>query len=372
MLTGLRYSLHKKKLLYQGKCNALKTEELAMNEPIDFVVTWVDGSDSVWLSEKEKYKNEGGIKTEVDANGKCRYREWDNFRYWFRAVEKYAPWVRNIYLVTCGHVPEWINAAAPKLKIVHHENFIPKRYLPTFNCNPIELNLHRIEGLSEYFVYFNDDVFLTRSVQPEDFFKGGEPNYTAVALPLMKNGSNDTFSHMRFSTIATINSAFVGEISKRMEAYPQKWFSKEYGDYYNNCNVYAFDSNYLPGMWFPHLGVACKKSVMDKVWNAIPEQLHKTCLNKFRTPTDIVHQIFSVWAMLEGDFNPVNRDHHGKVFSAVISEQNNIINAIVNESYRMICINDSELVTDEDYLILKNTIKDAFEKVFPGKSQYEK
>ena len=371
LLTGVKYSLYKKKLVYEGQRKAFKSEPLHMSDPIDFVVTWVDGSDPEWLAENEKYKKEVGLTTGKDTNGECRYRDWDVFHYWFRAVEKYAPWVNNVYLVTSGQVPKWLNVNAPKLKLISHKDFIPEQYLPTFSSNPIELNLHRIKGLSEHFVYFNDDVFLDKPVVPEDFFRGGKPNYTAVARPLI-NSANDTFTHMQFSTMAAVHSVMGNEISRRIETYPEKWFTKEYGNYYIGCNLCAFDQNYLPGMLFSHLGVPFRKSMMEKVWGMIPEQLHKTCLNKFRTPTDIIHQVFSIWAMLEGEFNPVSKDHHGKVFSGILSEQENIVNAIVNESYRMICINDSELVTDEDYFVLKKSIKEAFERVLPEKSSYEK
>lgn len=371
-LAGLKYELYKKKLVYAGQRKASKAKLMPMNEPIDFVVTWVDGSDPEWLAENEKYKVASGIKVEKDAHGSCRFRDWDVFHYWFRAVEKYAPWVRNVYLVTCGQIPEWLNEKAPKLKLVHHKDFIPEKYLPTFSTNPIELNLHRIEGLSEYFVYFNDDMFLNKPVIPEDFFRGGRPNYTAVALPLLKYGANDTFSHMRFSAMTVVHGIYGEEISKRIGSSPEKWFMKDYGEYFLNCNLCAFDQNYLSGMLFPHLGVASKRSMMQYVWNTIPEQLHKTCLNKFRTPNDIIHQVFSICAMLEGDFNPVSREHHGKVFPGVRSEQDNIVDAIVNKKYRMICINDSELVTDEDYFVLKSAIKEAFDKVLPEKSTFEK
>lgn len=92
-------------------------------------------------------------------------------QYWFRGVEKFAPWVNRIYFVTWGHIPSWLNLSHPKLKVVRHEEFIPTDYLPTFSSHPIELNLHRIKGLSERFVYFNDDTFLIRPVLQEDFFQ---------------------------------------------------------------------------------------------------------------------------------------------------------------------------------------------------------
>ena len=139
---------------------------------IDFVIAWVDGNDSDWLKEKAKY--EPNIDKSTD-NTDARYRDWDNLRYWFRAVEKYAPWVRKIHFLTWGHIPSWLDTNNPKLHIVNHKDYIPKEYLPTFNSHTIELNMHRIKGLSEQFVYFNDDMFLTKNVSEDDFFKNGLP-----------------------------------------------------------------------------------------------------------------------------------------------------------------------------------------------------
>ena len=109
------------------------------------------------------------------GNSEVRYRDWDTLKYWFRGVEKFAPWVGNIYFVTDDQKPEWLNVDHPKLKWVKHTDFIPKEYLPTFNSHAIFLNLHRIEGISEKFVLWNDDVFLLKDVSPDDFFVNGKP-----------------------------------------------------------------------------------------------------------------------------------------------------------------------------------------------------
>lgn len=135
---------------------------------IDFVIPWVDGSDPEWRKSKNKYS--GKIDEPVDITD-ARYRDWDILKYWFRGVEKYAPWVHKIYFVTCGQKPDWLNENHEKLILVNHEDYIPREYLPTFSANPIELNFHRIKNLSEHFVYFNDDVFITSKVEPEVFFK---------------------------------------------------------------------------------------------------------------------------------------------------------------------------------------------------------
>ena len=114
---------------------------------IDFVVLWVDGSDPVWQAEKAKYQG----KTLDDSNAPNRFRDWGLMPYWFRAVEKFAPWVRKIHFVTCGHVPAFLNLAHPKLHHVKHEGFLPPEVLPTFSSHAIEMNLHRIPGLAEHF-----------------------------------------------------------------------------------------------------------------------------------------------------------------------------------------------------------------------------
>ena len=99
-----------------------------MEATIDFVLMWVDGNDPEWQKEKSLY--------ESDTNGdkrNIRFRDWDNLQYWFRGVEKYAPWVNKIHFVTWGHLPSWLNTEHPKLNVVKHSDFIPKEFLPTFN-----------------------------------------------------------------------------------------------------------------------------------------------------------------------------------------------------------------------------------------------
>ena len=116
--------------------------------PIDFVIPWVDDSDPVWRAKKAQYTGVAASEGNEDA----RYRDWDTLKYWFRGVEKFAPWVRYIYFVTDNQKPEWLNVEHPKLKWVKHTDFIPEEYLPTFNSNVIELNLHRIDDLAEHFI----------------------------------------------------------------------------------------------------------------------------------------------------------------------------------------------------------------------------
>ncbi|MFF1392272.1 stealth family protein [Streptomyces sp. NPDC058287] len=136
--------------------------------PVDVVYTWVDGNDPEWQRRRAAY-GEGGYHTE-SANA-ARYISRDELRYSLRALEQNAPWVRHIYVVTDRQRPAWLNERHPRITVVDHsEIFDVPSALPTFNSHAIESRLHHIEGLSEHFLYFNDDMFLGRPVTPRDFF----------------------------------------------------------------------------------------------------------------------------------------------------------------------------------------------------------
>ena len=96
-------------------------------ESMDFVIPWVDGSDPAWRAERELWlaRERRDPFLAKWNDGEQRYRDNGLLRYWFRGVEKFAPWVNKIFFVTYGHVPDWLNTAHPKLQIVKHEDFIP-------------------------------------------------------------------------------------------------------------------------------------------------------------------------------------------------------------------------------------------------------
>src|SRR5690625_3903641 len=158
-----------------------------MSKPIDFVICWVDGNDPKWRKEKNNYDPKSG-----NDDREIRYRDWDNLQYWFRGIEKFTPWVNKIHFITWGHLPSWLDKDHPKLNIVNHKDYIPKKYLPTFSSHVIELNFHRIESLTDRFVYFNDDTFIIKEMKESDFFLQGLPRDIAVLMPLINNFRNST------------------------------------------------------------------------------------------------------------------------------------------------------------------------------------
>lgn len=129
---------------------------------MDFVYTWVNGHDDDWREMISKYDDPSSIDWD-------RYVQRDELKYSLRSVFMYARWFRNIYIVSNCKPPEWFRPNE-RIKWVYHEEIIPQEHLPTFNSHVIESCLYKIEGLSEHFVYMNDDVFLKREMSPRNFF----------------------------------------------------------------------------------------------------------------------------------------------------------------------------------------------------------
>ena len=114
------------------------------------------------------------VDAAADAVAPSRFADSQELRYSLRSLERYAPWVRRVFLVTNGQIPDWLALDGQRLTLVTHEDIFPDpSHLPTFSSPAIEAHLHRIPGLSEHFLYFNDDVLLGQPVWPEDFFAPG-------------------------------------------------------------------------------------------------------------------------------------------------------------------------------------------------------
>ncbi len=139
-------------------------------------------------------------------NTESRYRDYDTLKFWFRSVEKYAPWVNKIFLITDNQVPDWIDPNNQKLKLINHDDYINKEYLPTFNSNVIELSVGNIEELSENFVLFNDDTFLNDFVEPSYFFKNNKPRDLYAESPIIS--TKGSVAHAMVNDMEIINENF--------------------------------------------------------------------------------------------------------------------------------------------------------------------
>lgn len=330
-------------------------------QPIDFVIIWVDGSDPAWRAQKERYVSPcaGGDDSEV------RYRDWENLQYWFRAVEKYTPWVRTIHFVTWGHLPVWLNRSHPKLHIVRHEDFIPEEYLPTFNSHTIELNLHRIEGLAEQFVYFNDDMFVNRPMKPEDFFIHGLPRDT-FALDCICFG-RDSAGAYNGNDLAVINNHF--DKKRIMKKNFGKWFNLRYGIKCLYRTVVLIPWEWFPGFFYQHLSSNFLKTTFSQVWEKEEETLKKTCNCKIRSALNVNQWVMKYWQLASGNFYP-GKKRIGRCYHLNNNDISELIQSIETGKDALICINDTAQTTDFEGK--KRRIIEAFEKRLRDKSTFEK
>lgn len=329
-----------------------------IDSKIDVVITWVDGSDPAWLSEKAKFLNKK-ISDNDFVSGSNRFEDQGLLKYWFRGIEKFMPWVNKIHFVTCGHYPQWLDLNNPKLHFVRHSDFMPEEYLPTFNSNSILLNLHRISGLSDHFIYFNDDMYVINKCSEKSFFKKGLPMDMAI-LDLISAPDTDPFWDMMLNDVMVINKNFNKKSSIRHNFF--KWYSFKYSlkNFGKNCLLYKF--GYFPGYYDTHLPNAYLKSTFEEVWDKNFDICNSTSIHKFRDVEDITEWTMRYWQLAKGTFKPFNKDKLGRYVSLMDCTALKYLKS--NPKAPLVCLNDST----ENY----KEIIEFFEQRLPKKSSFEK
>ena len=333
---------------------------------IDFVVLWLDSNDPKWQKDYELYSPQA--KT---GKGKVRFRDHNTFRYWFRAVETYAPWVHKIFLVTNGKFPDWINKDCSKLVLVKHADFIPHELLPTFNSCVIELFLNKIKGLSEHFVYFNDDFYLNAPVKPNYYFMKGLPcdnnKESCFNVPIYTKEDRFGVTLTMLANIGLVNRHF--NRWKTVVQSPTRWFGPHLGLSGLIMSCILAKQRLFVGFTNYHIEQAFLKSVFDDVWEKENDFLRDSC-TRFRTDVSAIQYLFRYWQFASNKFFPKKRNR--KFFFLerryVISD---IERTIINEDCNSFCLNDSAFCSDEDYTYIKEHLQKIFEKKFPNKSTFE-
>ncbi|XP_043963706.1 N-acetylglucosamine-1-phosphotransferase subunits alpha/beta [Gambusia affinis] len=139
-----------------------------------------------------------------------RFEDNEELRYSLRSVEKHAPWVRHIFIVTNGQIPSWLNLDNPRVTVVTHQDiFLNRSHLPTFSSPAIETHIHRIPGLSQKFIYLNDDVMFGKDVWPDDFYSHskGQKVYLTWPVPNCAEGCPGSWIKDGYCDKACNNSA---------------------------------------------------------------------------------------------------------------------------------------------------------------------
>ena len=327
-------------------------------EKIDIVVLWVDGSDPEFIREKEAVTGKVAF-TNQDVDGDQRYRDYGTFHFWFRMIEKHAPWVNNVYLITNGQKPDWLNLEHPKLKLITHREFMPEAYLPSYNSSAIELNIHRIEGLSEHFIYFNDDMFMIKDTQSSDFYKNGQPKLLAVYDALVPWSP---FTNTYHNNVELIYRHFPNK--KALKSSPWKFFNFRYGS--------LVLKNLLLLPWGPtgyvnqHLPVPMKKSTLSRLWDIEGETLGRTSRNQIRDyGVDVNQYICSHWQIESNQFYPMSKNF-GETIG--LNQVDKLESIFKDRRKKLLCVNDDGDFRKENLIHFKQILNEYY----PNKSAYEK
>ena len=228
---------------------------IAPNFPIDIVYTWVDQESSEFQALLAEHLPNGGGTTKAVSD--ARFHSHDELRYSLRSIEQFAPWCNHIYIVTNGQVPSWLRPSE-RISIVPHSAIIDPAYLPTFNSHVIESCLHRIPGLSEHYMYFNDDVLLLHPIKPTDAFTENGLAYGFITSNTVSNGPPQA------RETAT------------------EWGAKNARDLIlREWGVY-FDRR------FSHMYLSQIRSVADLCESRFADAYHAFRQNRFRNPADVL------------------------------------------------------------------------------------
>lgn len=331
---------------------------------IDIFLTWVDDSDEQWLAEKNKYLSQTELQKK--ENGVERYRSWDNLQYVFRGVEKNMPWVDKVFLVTCGQTPKFLNVNHPKLRLINHKEYIPEKYLPTFNSRTIEMNLFRIEELSENIILFNDDLFPIDYVDENYFFRDNVVCDEAIERIIGKTHTL-TYAHCLINNAWIINRNF--DKKKIRKENFMKWYCPKYGasNLYRNWLMNYFHD--FTALRMSHEPFAIKKSTLKKIWESEPEMLDIASRNKFRNITDVNVYLIRAWQIFEGEFFP--RRHRGKGYTINDTNYHSIAHEIKEKKYPLISIDERMGETVYNFEEARREINIALQEIFPQKSSFE-
>lgn len=334
--------------------------------PIDFVLPWVDSTDPAWQADYLAHCHADA----PDATSAAieRFRDWDLLRYWFRGVETFAPWVRTVHLITCGHYPAWLNLDHPKIHLVNHRDYIDPQFLPLFSSNALELCLKNIDGLAEHFVYFNDDTFLTKPIRPEFFFENGLPKdclYLDFITPC------NLFSYFQFNDLCLINRHFDKQQLFRQQ--PKQFFHRRY--LHRNSvkalikNLFLLTGHRYPGFKNTHLPQPFLKSAHEAVWQHEADALTATLRHRFRHQADLNQYVFRYWQLAAGLFSPDNVFSKGRYFGISEATLTQIAD-LAAQPYAMVCLNDTE--NTRDFATLKTRLHHIMDKILPEPSTFER
>lgn len=287
---------------------------------IDYVVPMVFHDDVKW---QEDFKAANREYNEADLGFFVRFRSWGTEHLLIRCVRKYMPFVRNIYIILARESQKrpWMDEEG--VRIVYHRDIIPEKFLPTFNSLAIEMFLHRIDGLSERFLYGNDDMFPLSPLTEDDFFYGDVPCIVNIEKPLPERTNI-------FHRACLNGMNFVG---------------REFGRFFFNTIIRG-----------GHSITPMLKSTWEYLWHIGKEDIEAS-ISPFRQSNNFIQWICPWWHYLSGNY--VNKAPK-RVYVSTKNSIEDVVKAISSEDAGIVCINDNECVSN--YMDYGNAVIRAIEE----------
>ena len=308
---------------------------------IDIVIPFYNDSDDKWRNIMYDYMAKEG-SNDRQVVGEERYRDWECFKYWFRCVEENCKWVNKVFLIVASEsqIPKWLDTTNPKLRIVYHKDFIPEELLPTFNIFTIEVFINKIKYLSDNYIYCNDDYFFLNPTNAEMFFVNDIPVYVDKKTDLVKFGagcleSSDGTFYQILNNGMDLQLEILGDKSK--------WYSID------------------------HLPVAHKKNfeseLIDKYYDRF---INANKNSRFRHKDNMSSHTF---ICLYRDLKPYYIFNYINSYYLTVRNDIDFYN---HQNCKMVCFNDTEQLSTEDFKEVKNRMIEFFGDKFPKKSSFEK
>lgn len=312
---------------------------------IDIVVTYLNERDEKWQEDykywKEKEIQEGKARPDNrQAFGEERIREWDTFKYWFRGIQKNCPWVHKVFLIVQNerHVPEWLNTDYEKVRVVYHDEFIPKEFLPTFNPMTIGMYISNIKDLSDTYIMCDDDFYFLNYIDENRFFIGNKPVHL---------DNKTRFKYYYGDALKGSDNVFYRILNNNLE-FEQRYMKDKvkYGFY--------------------HLPSARVKSFEQEILqDNIDEINDRNSHSKFRNQFNLCNYMFDDLLKIRKKAILCN-PYYNCSYCTLKSD----VDFDTYADKDIVCFNDTEQL--DDYNKTKDKLIEFLHKKFPNKSVYEK
>ncbi len=310
--------------------------------PVDVVYTWVDGEEPAMRAKRAGYQERGTAEILDKETNASRYTSHDELKYSLRSLAMYADFVRHIYIVTDGQKPHWLDDTAPGITVVDHRDIFPADVLPVFNSHAIETRLHHIPGLSDHYLYFNDDVFVGRRITPEHFFHSS--GLMKIPVSPLKIGVGKPHAEETATNSASKNV--------------RRLLLEKFGRMTTNN--------------FMHTPLPQQRETLRTLEELFAEEVGRTTASRFRSPSDIAMTapLLYQYALMTGS-GVAGRFSFRYVNISRPDAERRLTDLRRNRRFDFFCLNDVDVPPEEREQV-SFRMHDFLEDYFPFPSPYEK